>query len=140
MTSKLGTGDAKFHYGGTAGPVDTVYLGVFRREVLERLGGFDADLLRNQDYELNFRIRQDGGRRVVRPHGACPRDASRRKRPGQADHDQARRRGQHRLAGNGRQHVAGGDDRAGTGGKAPAPGPLRQQGDRSGHGQPQQRQ
>lgn len=28
MTSKLGTGDAKFHYGGAAGPVDTVYLGV----------------------------------------------------------------------------------------------------------------
>lgn len=61
MTSKLGTGDAKFHYGGTAGPVDTVYLGVFRREVLQRLGGFDAGLLRNQDYELNYRIRQDGG-------------------------------------------------------------------------------
>jgi succinoglycan biosynthesis protein ExoA len=61
MTSRLGTGDAKFHYGGTAGPVDTVYLGVFRREVLERLGGFDAGLLRNQDYELNVRIRQDGG-------------------------------------------------------------------------------
>jgi succinoglycan biosynthesis protein ExoA len=60
MTSKLGTGDAKFHYGGTPGPVDTVYLGVFRREVLERLGGFDATLLRNQDYELNYRIRQDG--------------------------------------------------------------------------------
>jgi succinoglycan biosynthesis protein ExoA len=60
MTSKLGTGDAKFHYGGTSGPVDTVYLGVFRREVLERLGGFDASLLRNQDYELNYRIRQDG--------------------------------------------------------------------------------
>jgi succinoglycan biosynthesis protein ExoA len=60
MTSKLGTGDAKFHYGGTPGPVDTVYLGVFRREVLERLGGFDASLLRNQDYELNYRIRQDG--------------------------------------------------------------------------------
>jgi glycosyltransferase involved in cell wall biosynthesis len=61
MTSKLGTGDAKFHYGGAAGPVDTVYLGVFRREVLERLGGFDAGLLRNQDYELNVRIRQGGG-------------------------------------------------------------------------------
>ncbi len=61
MTSKLGTGDAKFHYGGSPGPVDTVYLGVFRREVLERLGGFDAGLLRNQDYEFNYRIRADGG-------------------------------------------------------------------------------
>jgi succinoglycan biosynthesis protein ExoA len=60
MTSKLGTGDAKFHYGGAPGPVDTVYLGAFRREVLDRLGGFDRSLLRNQDYELNYRIRQDG--------------------------------------------------------------------------------
>jgi len=61
MTSRFGVGDAKFHYGGTPGPSDTVYLGVFRREVLERLGGFDESLVRNQDYELNWRIRQAGG-------------------------------------------------------------------------------
>ena len=61
MTSRFGVGDAKFHYGGEPGPTDTVYLGVFRREVLERLGGFDETLVRNQDYELNWRIRRDGG-------------------------------------------------------------------------------
>jgi succinoglycan biosynthesis protein ExoA len=60
MMSQLGAGGAKFHYGGTAGPVDTVYLGVFRRDVLECLGGFDAGLLRNQDYELNYRMRRAG--------------------------------------------------------------------------------
>ncbi|HSK98219.1 MAG TPA: glycosyltransferase, partial [Euzebyales bacterium] len=31
MSSRFGTGDAKFHYGGSPGPVDTVYLGSFRR-------------------------------------------------------------------------------------------------------------
>ena len=61
MTSPFGVGDAKFHYGGTAGPTDTVYLGVFRRDALERAGGFDPTLIRNQDYELNWRLRDAGG-------------------------------------------------------------------------------
>lgn len=61
MTSRFGVGDAKFHYGGEPGPTDTVYLGVFRRSALERVGGFDESLVRNQDYELNWRIRETGG-------------------------------------------------------------------------------
>lgn len=61
MSSRFGTGDARFHYGGEAGPVDTVYLGVFRRDALERVGGYDETLLRNQDYELNWRLRAAGG-------------------------------------------------------------------------------
>lgn len=60
MSSRLGVGDAKFRYGGTPGPVDTVYLGAFRRDVLERIGGFDESLVRNQDYELNYRLRAAG--------------------------------------------------------------------------------
>lgn len=60
MSSRFGTGDARFHYGGAPGPIDSVYLGVFRAEVLRALGGFDEQLLRNQDYELNVRIRQRG--------------------------------------------------------------------------------
>lgn len=61
MSSRFGVGDAKFHYGGAPGPTDTVYLGVFRRSALERVGGFDERYLRNQDYELNWRIRESGG-------------------------------------------------------------------------------
>ena len=61
MTTPAGVGDARFHTGGPAGPVDTVYLGVFRRSALERVGLFDETLTRNQDYELNFRIRDSGG-------------------------------------------------------------------------------
>lgn len=60
MSSPLGVGDARFHYGGAAGPVDTVYLGAFRREALEGVGGFDERLERNQDYELNYRLRAAG--------------------------------------------------------------------------------
>jgi succinoglycan biosynthesis protein ExoA len=61
MRSRLGTGGAAFRRSLTPGPVDTVYLGVFRRDALEAVGGFDAGLLRNQDYELNIRLREAGG-------------------------------------------------------------------------------
>ncbi|WP_354640856.1 glycosyltransferase family 2 protein [Kitasatospora camelliae] len=61
MTSKIGVGNAAFHTGGLAGPADTVYLGVFRREVLEKQGGYNEEFVRAQDWELNYRIRQDGG-------------------------------------------------------------------------------
>ena len=60
MTSKLGVGNARFHTGGEGGPADTVYLGVFRREVLEELGGYDEHFTRAQDWELNHRIRTSG--------------------------------------------------------------------------------
>jgi glycosyltransferase involved in cell wall biosynthesis len=60
-TSPLGLGGGRFHVGGEPGPVDSVYLGVFRRETLERLGGFDETFVRAQDWELNFRIRSGGG-------------------------------------------------------------------------------
>lgn len=61
MSSPFGMGGAKFHTGGTEGPVDTVYLGVFRRDALEQVGLFDDTLVRNQDYELNIRLRKAGG-------------------------------------------------------------------------------
>jgi len=60
MTSKFGTGGSKFHVGGQAGPTDSVYLGVFDRSRAEKVGWFDERLIRNQDYELNIRLRRDG--------------------------------------------------------------------------------
>jgi succinoglycan biosynthesis protein ExoA len=44
------------------GPVDTVYLGAWPRETFERFGGFDEQLVRNQDDEHNLRIHRGGGR------------------------------------------------------------------------------
>jgi glycosyltransferase involved in cell wall biosynthesis len=61
MTSRLGVGAARFHTGGEAGPADTVYLGVFRRDWLTRLGGYDPRFVRAQDWDLNHRIREAGG-------------------------------------------------------------------------------
>lgn len=61
MTSPLGVGDARYRFGGKPGPTDTVYLGTFRRDALEAAGGFNERMIRNQDYELNYRLRQQGG-------------------------------------------------------------------------------
>jgi succinoglycan biosynthesis protein ExoA len=61
MRSPLGVGSARFHTGGSAGPTDTVYLGVFRRSALERVGGYDERFTRAQDWEMNLRLRRSGG-------------------------------------------------------------------------------
>jgi glycosyltransferase involved in cell wall biosynthesis len=60
MASPFSMGGARFHTGGEEGPVDTVYLGVFEREAIEQVGLFDESLIRNQDYELNIRLRKAG--------------------------------------------------------------------------------
>ncbi len=60
-TSWLGTGGASYRVGSRAADVDTVYLGVFERTALEAVGLFDERLVRNQDYELNIRLRYAGG-------------------------------------------------------------------------------
>lgn len=61
-TSRLGLGGSKFHLSeSSAGPADTVYLGVFRKQALLEAGGYDETMHRAQDWELNYRIRSRGG-------------------------------------------------------------------------------
>ncbi len=59
--SRVGLGGTKLHVGGDAGPAETVYLGVFRRDRLLEVGLFDEEIKRGQDWELNRRIRAAGG-------------------------------------------------------------------------------
>ena len=63
-SSPLGVGPARFHYATEATDVDTVYLGAFHREIVEAVGGYDEVTIQwaAEDHELNFRIRQQGGR------------------------------------------------------------------------------
>jgi len=58
----LAVGDAKYRFADSPGEVDTVPFGAFRREYLLSIGGFNETLLANEDYELNTRIRQAGGK------------------------------------------------------------------------------
>ena len=60
MTTRLGVGNATFHTGGAAGPAESVYLGVFRRDAFQAAGGYDEAFHRAQDWELNHRIRAAG--------------------------------------------------------------------------------
>lgn len=60
QTTRLGTGNARYRQGGVEGPVDTVYLGVFRRDAFDRVGGFNEAIPTNEDYELNWRLRAAG--------------------------------------------------------------------------------
>lgn len=60
MASPAGAGGAAYRTGSVAGPVDTVYLGVFRREALDAVGGYHPGMVRNQDAELNLRLTAAG--------------------------------------------------------------------------------
>jgi glycosyltransferase involved in cell wall biosynthesis len=61
MRSKLGVGPSKFHTGGRAGESDTVYLGTYKKSAVLAAGGFDERYIRAQDWELNYRLRKNGG-------------------------------------------------------------------------------
>lgn len=54
--SPVGLGGGVYHGGGEEGPAESAYLGVFRRSVLDAVGGYDPTLRRAEDYELNQRI------------------------------------------------------------------------------------
>jgi glycosyltransferase involved in cell wall biosynthesis len=62
LSSPFGIGNAKYRTGvQDICRVDTVPFGCYRREVFEKIGFFDEELLRNQDYEFNARLIKSGG-------------------------------------------------------------------------------
>lgn len=58
--SRFGSGGARAHDRAYEGMVDTVYLGCWRRELFDRVGLFDEELVRNQDDEFNLRLTRGG--------------------------------------------------------------------------------
>ncbi len=60
--SPFAVGGARGHDPLHEGSVDTVYLGCWRREVFNRIGNFDEQLVRNQDDEFNLRLIRAGGK------------------------------------------------------------------------------
>lgn len=62
-SSPLGIGPGRFHFGREETQVETVYLGVFRRQTVLDAGGYDEERLQwgAEDQELNYRLRQGGG-------------------------------------------------------------------------------
>jgi cellulose synthase/poly-beta-1,6-N-acetylglucosamine synthase-like glycosyltransferase len=67
LSSPFGAGDSKFHYAREEGLVDTIPLPAYRREVFDKVGLFDEEMVRNEDFELNYRIRKSGGKLFLSP-------------------------------------------------------------------------
>jgi succinoglycan biosynthesis protein ExoA len=62
-TTRLGLGGSAFHLAeSSAAEAETVFLGVFRKDALIAVGGFDESMHRAQDWELNYRLRTSGHR------------------------------------------------------------------------------
>ncbi len=61
-SSPFGVGNSQFHYAAGQHWVDSVYMGAWPREVFERIGLFDPEMVRNQDDEFNYRLSSRGGR------------------------------------------------------------------------------
>lgn len=61
-SSPFGVGNSQFHYAEGRHWVDSVYMGAWPREVFDRVGRFDPEMVRNQDDEFNYRLSSSGGR------------------------------------------------------------------------------
>lgn len=65
--SHFGVGNSAFRVGGEEGEVDTVPFGTYKKDHFEKIGLYDERLVRNQDIELNSRIRRNGGKIIISP-------------------------------------------------------------------------
>jgi glycosyltransferase involved in cell wall biosynthesis len=72
LSNKFGVGNSTFRLGiDKITEVDTVPFGCWRRNVFEKFGYFDTRLIRNQDIELNKRIKRGGGKIYIVPDTYC---------------------------------------------------------------------
>ncbi|WP_417218660.1 glycosyltransferase family 2 protein [Arthrobacter sp.] len=79
--SPFGLGGAAYHSGAPDGPAESAYLGIFRRDVFDRVGFYDETLWRGQDWEMCLRIRNSGAQVWFDPQLTVtyyPRDSFRR--------------------------------------------------------------
>lgn len=68
LSSSFGMGNSYFRIGcDEVRQVDTVPFGCFKREVFDKVGLYDNELIRNQDDELNGRIIKSGGKIYLIP-------------------------------------------------------------------------
>lgn len=72
LGNKFGVGNSTFRTGiQKVQEVDTVPFGCWKKEVFEKYGMYDVRLVRNQDIELNKRIKRGGGHIYIIPDTYC---------------------------------------------------------------------
>lgn len=62
MRSPIGVGNSRFRLGDYEGWVDTLAFGAHHKWIVDKIGYFDEELVRNQDDEFNLRIILAGGK------------------------------------------------------------------------------
>jgi glycosyltransferase involved in cell wall biosynthesis len=59
--SRFGLGGGTYHIGGEEQEAESAYLGVFKKTALERVSGYDTNIIRGEDWDLAQRIKKTGG-------------------------------------------------------------------------------
>lgn len=66
MSSPFGVGDSAFRtISGKTIYVDTVSFAAYTRKIIDKVGLYDEELIRDQDDEYNYRIREAGGKLLL---------------------------------------------------------------------------
>jgi glycosyltransferase involved in cell wall biosynthesis len=71
LSDKLGVGSAFRSGVDEIKEVDTVPFGCYKKEIFEKIGLYNERLVRNQDIELNKRIKKAGGKIYIIPEIKC---------------------------------------------------------------------
>jgi cellulose synthase/poly-beta-1,6-N-acetylglucosamine synthase-like glycosyltransferase len=67
LGSRAGVGNSAYHYAVRPQETDHVPFGAYPVDLLRSLGGWNEDLVANEDYEMDHRIRLDGKRLLLDP-------------------------------------------------------------------------
>jgi glycosyltransferase involved in cell wall biosynthesis len=65
--SRFGIGNARHHYASQMSEIDHIAHGAYRVDISRQIGGFDTSLVRNQDFDFDFRYRCTGARMMIDP-------------------------------------------------------------------------
>lgn len=71
MSTRFGVGGTEFRVSKRRSFVDSVAFAFYKREIFEQIGLFDAELKRNQDDEMHYRMRDSGYRILMVPEMEC---------------------------------------------------------------------
>ncbi|HET6560462.1 MAG TPA: glycosyltransferase family 2 protein [Marmoricola sp.] len=67
MSSRLGVGNSRYHFGTAQQEVDHVGFGAYPTEVVRNAGGWDERLFANEDFEFDYRLRKAGAKLLLDP-------------------------------------------------------------------------
>jgi succinoglycan biosynthesis protein ExoA len=65
--SRFGIGNARHHYAKEMSSIDHIAHGAYRLDISRQIGGFDEALVRNQDFDFDFRYRATGASMMIDP-------------------------------------------------------------------------